>query len=166
MQTLRSKLCTEIVLKRKTYFYLLFNIILQNTRSISHNEACVIGALVSGYCWWRTDVHVNASYFQTQGVRQLQLVSKSGFRSYHCRKSNFTMYEDENGSSSFKASAERVGRACWTDSQNCVNFLRLKFSFNHFKNFSRPTSVGNAGLENVGSSTSHNPMGLHGLLHG
>jgi hypothetical protein len=29
------------------------NIILQKTRYISHNEACVIGALVSGYCWWR-----------------------------------------------------------------------------------------------------------------
>jgi hypothetical protein len=29
---------------------LLLNIILQKTRSISHNEACVIGALVSGYC--------------------------------------------------------------------------------------------------------------------
>jgi hypothetical protein len=30
--------------------YFLLNIILQKTRSISHNEACVIGALVSGYC--------------------------------------------------------------------------------------------------------------------
>jgi hypothetical protein len=30
------------------------NIILQKrTRSISHNEECVIGALVSGYFWWR-----------------------------------------------------------------------------------------------------------------
>jgi hypothetical protein len=36
------------------------------------------------------DVHVNASYFQAQGVRQLQLFSKFGFHSYHCRKSNFT----------------------------------------------------------------------------
>jgi hypothetical protein len=40
----------EVVLKRKKYFYLLLNIILQKTRSISHNEACVISALVSGYC--------------------------------------------------------------------------------------------------------------------
>jgi hypothetical protein len=29
------------------------NTILQKTLSISHNEACVIGAHVSGYCWWR-----------------------------------------------------------------------------------------------------------------
>jgi hypothetical protein len=36
------------------------------------------------------DVHVNASYFQAQGVRQLQPVSKFGFHSYHCRKTNFT----------------------------------------------------------------------------
>jgi hypothetical protein len=39
----------KVVLKRKK-MYLLFNIILQKTRFISHNEACVIGALVSGYC--------------------------------------------------------------------------------------------------------------------
>jgi hypothetical protein len=32
-----------------------------------------------------TDVHVNESYFQAQGVRQLQLVSKCGFHSYHFR---------------------------------------------------------------------------------
>jgi hypothetical protein len=36
------------------------------------------------------DVHVNANYFQAQRVWQLQLVSKFGFHSYHCRKSNFT----------------------------------------------------------------------------
>jgi hypothetical protein len=36
--------------KKKKYFYLLLNIVLQKTRSISHNEACVLGALVSGYC--------------------------------------------------------------------------------------------------------------------
>jgi hypothetical protein len=36
------------------------------------------------------DVHVNANYFQAQGVRQLRLVSKFAFQSYHCRKSNFT----------------------------------------------------------------------------
>jgi hypothetical protein len=36
------------------------------------------------------DVHINASYFQAQGVRQLQIVSKFGFNSYYCRKSNFT----------------------------------------------------------------------------
>jgi hypothetical protein len=70
------------------------------------------------------DVHVNASYFQAQGVQQLQLVSKVGFHTYHCRKSTSQMYEDEKGSSTFKVSV------CWTDSQNCVNFLRLKFSFN------------------------------------
>jgi hypothetical protein len=35
------------------------------------------------------DVHGNASYFQGQGVRQLQLVSKFGFHSYHCQKSSF-----------------------------------------------------------------------------
>jgi hypothetical protein len=31
------------------------------------------------------DVHANASYFQGQGVRQLQFVSKYGFHSYHCQ---------------------------------------------------------------------------------
>jgi hypothetical protein len=40
----------KVVLKRKISIYLLLNIILQKrTRSISHNEECVIGALVSGY---------------------------------------------------------------------------------------------------------------------
>jgi hypothetical protein len=34
----------------KKYFYLLLNIILQKNRSFSHNEACVIGALVCGHC--------------------------------------------------------------------------------------------------------------------
>jgi hypothetical protein len=39
----------KVVLKRKKK--LLLNIVLQKkTRSISHNEACVTGALVSGYC--------------------------------------------------------------------------------------------------------------------
>jgi hypothetical protein len=36
------------------FFYLLLNIILQKSRSVSHNEACVIGALVSGNIYWRT----------------------------------------------------------------------------------------------------------------
>jgi hypothetical protein len=36
------------------------------------------------------DIHVNASYFQAQGVRQLHFISKFGFHSYHGRKSNFT----------------------------------------------------------------------------
>jgi hypothetical protein len=58
------------------------------------------------------DVHVNASYFQAQGVRQLQLVSKFGFHSCRCRKSTSQMYEDEKGSSIFKASVERVGHVC------------------------------------------------------
>jgi hypothetical protein len=40
----------KVVPKRKKCFYLLLNIILQKTRYIFHNEACVIGALVSGYC--------------------------------------------------------------------------------------------------------------------
>jgi hypothetical protein len=40
----------KLVLKRKK---ILLNIILQKTPSVSHNEACVFGALVSGYCWWR-----------------------------------------------------------------------------------------------------------------
>jgi hypothetical protein len=40
----------KVFLERKKYVYLLLNIILQKTRYISHNEACVIGALVSGYC--------------------------------------------------------------------------------------------------------------------
>jgi hypothetical protein len=93
------------------------------------------------------DVHVNVSYFQAQGVRQLQLVSKFGFHSYHFRKFNFTDVRRWEGSSTFNASVERVGHVCWTDSQNCVNFLRLKFSFNDFKNFSRPTSLGKAALE-------------------
>jgi hypothetical protein len=76
----------KVVLKiKKKYFYLLLNIILQKTRPISHNEACVIGALDDGI-----DIHVNASYFQAQGVRQFQLVSKFGVHSYHCRKPNFT----------------------------------------------------------------------------
>jgi hypothetical protein len=48
------------------------------------------------------------------------------------------MYEDEKGSSTFKASVERVGHVCSTDSQNCVNFLRLKISFNVFKSFRDP----------------------------
>jgi hypothetical protein len=34
---------------KKIFFYIFLNIILQKTRSISHNEACVIGARVSGY---------------------------------------------------------------------------------------------------------------------
>jgi hypothetical protein len=38
----------KAVLKSKTYFYLLVNIILQKTQSISHNETCVIDAYVSG----------------------------------------------------------------------------------------------------------------------
>jgi hypothetical protein len=29
-----------------------------------------------------TDIHVNASYFQGQGIPQLQLVSNFGFHSY------------------------------------------------------------------------------------
>jgi hypothetical protein len=29
------------------------------------------------------DVHANATYFHAQGVRQLQLVPKLGFHSYH-----------------------------------------------------------------------------------
>jgi hypothetical protein len=41
----------KVGLKRKKYFSLLLNTILQKTLSISHNEACVIGAHVSGYCW-------------------------------------------------------------------------------------------------------------------
>jgi hypothetical protein len=39
--------------KEKKYFYLLLNIILEKTRSISHNEACVIGTVVFGCCLWR-----------------------------------------------------------------------------------------------------------------
>jgi hypothetical protein len=31
------------------------------------------------------DVHVNPGYIQAQGVRQLQLESKSGFHSYNCQ---------------------------------------------------------------------------------
>jgi hypothetical protein len=31
------------------------------------------------------DVHVNASYFQAQGIGKLQLVWKFGFHSYNCR---------------------------------------------------------------------------------
>jgi hypothetical protein len=40
----------KLVIKLKKYLYLLLNIILQKTRSVSHNEACVVGALVSGSC--------------------------------------------------------------------------------------------------------------------
>jgi hypothetical protein len=86
-----SLLDKEVVLKRKKYLYLLLNIILRKTRSISHNEACVwLVHLFPVTVDDGIDVHVNASYFQVQGVRQLQPVSKFGFHSYHCRKSNFT----------------------------------------------------------------------------
>jgi hypothetical protein len=56
---------------------------------ISHNEACVTVPLFPVTADDGTDVHVNASYFQAQGVRQLKLVSKFGIHSYYCRKSNF-----------------------------------------------------------------------------
>jgi hypothetical protein len=50
----RHSIATHIALLDKNQvfkkIYLLLNIILQKTRYISHNEACVIGALVSGYC--------------------------------------------------------------------------------------------------------------------
>jgi hypothetical protein len=38
------------------------------------------------------------------------------------------MYEDEKGSSTFKASVEKVGHVCWTDSQNC-QFSAVKIQF-------------------------------------
>jgi hypothetical protein len=54
----RQSIATHIALldkkensfKKKTICYLLLNIILQKTRSVSYNDACVIGALVSGHC--------------------------------------------------------------------------------------------------------------------
>jgi hypothetical protein len=53
----RQSIATHIALldkksssKKKKNVYLLLNIILQKNRSIPYNEACVIGALVSGYC--------------------------------------------------------------------------------------------------------------------
>jgi hypothetical protein len=51
--------------KKEKYLYLLLNIILQKTRSISHNEACDWFAVDDGI-----EVHVNVSYFRVQGVRQ------------------------------------------------------------------------------------------------
>jgi hypothetical protein len=86
------------------------------------------------------DVHVNASYFQTQAVRQLQLVSKFGFHSYHCRKSNFTdvrRWERQQYLQSFS-------RKSWTRLLNrqpeLCQFSAVRIQFNGFKNFSRPTT--------------------------
>jgi hypothetical protein len=41
----------KVVLNRKKIFlFIIENNFTKRTPSISHNEACVIGALVSGYC--------------------------------------------------------------------------------------------------------------------
>jgi hypothetical protein len=52
----RQSVATHIALLAKKlvkkYFYVLFNIILQKTCSISYNDACVIGALVSDIMYW------------------------------------------------------------------------------------------------------------------
>jgi hypothetical protein len=76
------------------------------------------------------DVHVNASYFQAQGVRQLQLVSKFGFHSYDWRKSNFTdvrRWEREQYLQSFS-------RKSWTRLLNrqpeLCQFSEVKIRFN------------------------------------
>jgi hypothetical protein len=58
------------------------------------------------------DVHANASYFQAQGVRQLKLVWKFGFIPTIAENPSSQMYEDEKGSSTFKASVEIVGHVC------------------------------------------------------
>jgi len=39
------------------------------------------------------------------------------------------VYENENGSSIFIASAERIGNVSWDDNQNWITLLRLNWSF-------------------------------------
>jgi hypothetical protein len=78
-----------------------------------------------------TDVHVSASYFQAQGVDNCILFRNLVFIPTTAENPTSQMYEDEKGSSTFKASVERVGHVCWKKKS-------------HFKNFSRPTSLGNA----------------------
>jgi hypothetical protein len=40
------------------------NIILQKTLSVLNNEVCVIGALVSGHCWWWPIVYLRCGHCQ------------------------------------------------------------------------------------------------------
>jgi hypothetical protein len=61
------------------------------------------------------DVHVNASYFQAQEVRNLVLIPTIA------ENSTSQMYEDEKGSSTFKASVERVGQV----SEKKITFQKL-----------------------------------------
>jgi hypothetical protein len=58
-------------------------------------------------------VHVSASYFQAQGVRQLQLFFFNlVFIPTIAENPTSQIYEDEKGSGTFKASVERVGQVC------------------------------------------------------
>jgi hypothetical protein len=58
------------------------------------------------------ETQVSASYFQAQRVRQLQLVGNLVFIPTIAENPTSQMYEDEKGSSTSKASVERVGHVC------------------------------------------------------
>jgi hypothetical protein len=112
----------EVGLKWKKYCYLLLNIILQKTPFLIMMRVWLVH-LFPVTVNDGIDVHVSASYFQGQGVQQLQLVPKFGFHSYRCKKSNLIdvrRWEREYY-------LQRFSRKSWADSQNSVNFLRLKF---------------------------------------
>jgi hypothetical protein len=110
--THRALLDKKVVLKRKKYFYLLLNITLQKTRSISHNEACDWCA-----CFRLMLMTALTSTSMRVISRRKEIDNCSLFRNLVfippiAENPTSQMYEDEKGSSTFKASVERVGHVC------------------------------------------------------